>query len=132
MMKRIFLIVAIVLMPMVAFGANTINYTDGVLTLTAIDTDWKWTDLFGGTEYKDGVYIYSITFTPGAQSDRGVFTHTGIDGPEIFNSGVAQNPGGWYIQYYPTNKKFKIYLDVSDGTYNAACKLTIIFANPIR
>ena len=126
-MKKLLLALALVaIMALPAWAANTITYVEGsrVITFTSIDTDWTWTDTFPGKT--SGLVILAIRFNPGAINDRCVINAGTVSGGDLFDSSVAQNTGEASIQYYDTSKRYKPVLDVSDGTYNAAAKITII------
>lgn len=128
-MKRVMLlaVLAIVLLTTApVMAANTIVYGEGTytITFTAIDTDWLWTDTF--PVQSDGISIIAIRFNPGAASDQCIINAGTVSGPDLFDSSVAASTADGTIQYYDPSVKLRPVLDVSDGTYNAGAKLTII------
>ena len=127
-MKKAATVLLILLFATSAFAANTFLWGAGkkVLTLTAVDVDWNWYDSFPGTK-ESGIEIFSIRFNPGAASDRCVINDGSTSGADLFDSSVAADTGDGTIEYYPRGIFFKPVLDASDGTYNAAAKVTIVF-----
>jgi len=126
-MRRLLLVILTLLaMVSVVSAANTVVYSAGTYTVTisAIDSDWAWTDLF--PTHQSGIKIWSIRFNPGAANDRCVINAGGASGGDLFDSSVATGTGDGVIEYYPPNLRLKPYLDFTDGTYNAAAKVTII------
>ena len=126
------LLIAILLMFAVpVYAVNTIDVSnDGMtITISAIDTDWTWTDNFTATKYAKGVRVNYIRFHPGAtddicsleDSDNGDVKHFLVNCADTYDDRV---------QYY-SGSKLKLVLDVddTDGTwtaaYTAGCSLTI-------
>ena len=129
-------LIAILLMLLMSWGAayaaNTIDVSDDGMTITisAIDSDWTWTDNFTAAKYAKGVRVNYIRFHPGAtddlcsieDSDNGDVKHFGpINCADTYDD---------RIQYY-SGSKLKLVLDFddTDGTwtaaYTAGCSLTI-------
>ncbi len=125
MKKLIFITLALLLAASpAAYAVNTIVFDsgEGIITISSIDADWTWTDT---VNIAGGLKIHSIRFNPGAANDRCIINNGAVTGTDLFDSSVAQNTGGGAIEYYPSTIRYKPVLDVSDGTYNAAAKVTI-------
>ena len=130
-MKKFHLFILCIVMVFASFSvvsANTVLYTEGsyTLTISSINADWTWTDTFPGKT--KGIRLLAIRFNPGAANDRCIINSETVSGADLFDSSVAQNTGEGSIQYYDSSKLYKPVLDVTDGTYNAAAKVTFIFA----
>jgi hypothetical protein len=127
-MKKFVALLLIVLLAVPVYAANSFTWgaNKSSLTITGIDTDWNWYDAFP-SKRDIGIKIFAIRFNPGAASDRCVINDGSISGSDLFDSSVAADTGDGTIEYYPTDRTFKPVLDASDGTYNAAAKITFIF-----
>lgn len=117
--------VAITLLAIPAMAANTITASGNVITITSIDSDWTWSDTISSTDYPYGIKLVSITFVPGAASDRCIVKEGSDSGPPFFDSDemTDNDPRGW--PYHQTI--LKPMLDVSAGTYSAGSKVIIIW-----
>lgn len=105
--------------------ANTIVSDGDVIELTGIDSDWSWFDTL--TAYaisKVGVPIQSIQFVPGAAADQCVIKNLDASGPTIFDKTCADANDDKEMLY--DGEVLKPFLDVSEGTFNAAAKVIII------
>ena len=127
-MKKAWVVLLILLFAGTALAANTLTYgsSQQLITFTTVDADWHWYDSFPNNRNR-GIQIFFIRFNPGAASDRCVINDGSIDGAALFDSSVAADTGDGTIVYYPEGVYFKPVLDASDGTYNAAAKITIMF-----
>lgn len=101
--------------------ANTFVFNGQVLDVIAIDTDWTWSDHWT----KNPPKVRKITFTPAAAGDQCVIKIGSAAGPVVFDSGVAQ------AGFVPVSQDFggeplELFLDVSDGTFNASARLVIV------
>jgi hypothetical protein len=127
-MKKAWVVLLILLFASTCWAANTYTYgtSKQLITITGIATDWNWYDMFPDSKDR-GVRIFSIRFNPGAAADRCVINDGSIDGAALFDSSVAYDTSDGKIEYYPEDSYFKPVIDASDGTYNAAAFVTIIF-----
>jgi len=97
--------------------ANTITYGNGTLKIVPDGSaDWLYSD---DGLFPNGMNVVSIQFCPSAQNDVMIVHDQGIDGVEMFNSGIA--PGTTpIIKYYPSlnghGKFMKPVIDISDCT----------------
>jgi len=98
--------------------ANVVTRGGGFLTLTGIDTDFVWSDLWPNAT--GGVPIQSIDFVIGAAGDKAVIREGSLTGPIIFG-----NDAGVSRQKYFDGQPVRPCIDVSDGTYNAAAAIII-------
>ncbi len=121
-----FTLISLFIWAIPAVDANTITYSEGTFTLTisGINSDWTWTDTF--PTKLNGIRVHSIRFNPGAANDRCIINAGSVSGGDLFDSSVATDSSEGSIQYYPSELRLKPVLDVSDGTYNASAKVTII------
>ena len=126
------LLIAILLMFAVpVYAVNTIDVSnDGMtITITAIDTDWTWSDNFTASKYANGIRINYIRFNPEATGD--------ICSIEDYDNGDLKhflvNCADGYddrVQYY-YGAKLKLELDVDDtngtwtASYSAGSSITI-------
>ena len=128
---RKLLLVILLMFAVPVYAANTIDVSDDGMTITisAIDSNWTWTDNFTGAKYTNGIRVNYIRFHPGAtndlcsieDSDNGDVKHFLVKCADTYDD---------KIQYY-YGSKLKLVLDVddTDGTwtaaYTAGCSLTI-------
>lgn len=101
--------------------ANTFVFNGQVLHVIAIDTDWTWSDHWT----KSAPKVRKIMFVPAAAGDQCVIKIGGATGPVVFDSGVAP------ASFLPVSEDYggeslELFLDVSDGTFNAGARLIII------
>jgi len=106
--------------------ANTISLDGNVLQISAIDSDWTWTDTFIGRDFVNGIKIQSIRFDTAAATDVCIIKQTNGTGPRLFKaSGNALDVADERCQYFD-GVRLKPFLDVGDGAYNASASVTII------
>jgi hypothetical protein len=122
-MKRFltFLVVVGLLLSLIcgspAFAVNTIRTSGGAIEITAIDSNWSYTDTY--------VRIHSIIFIPAAVDDRCIIRDGSATGAVFFDSNTAIDAyDGKRIPY--DGLQFKPYLAVADGQYGAAARVIII------
>jgi hypothetical protein len=107
--------------------ANTINLKGAVLQITAIDEDWDWADTFDSAQYKNGIKIQSIEFDTEVAGDVCIIKNESDSGPRLFKaSGNAVDVKDERCKYF-NGTRLKPYLDFSEGVYNAAASVTIIY-----
>jgi len=95
--------------------ANTVTRGGLFLTLSAIDTDFVYTDL-----WSDRVPIQSITFVPAAATDKCVIREGSLTGPIIFSCDLDSD--GTWEGFYPMvygGMPLMPCMDISDGSYDA-------------
>lgn len=98
-------------------AVNTIRSSPGVIELTAIDSNWSYTDTY--------VKINSIIFIPAAVDDRCIIRDGSATGAVFFDSNKAIDAyDGKRIPY--DGLKFKPFLAVADGQYGSAARVIII------
>lgn len=97
--------------------ANTVTRDGMFLTLSGIDTDFIYSDLWSGR-----VPIISIEFVPGAATDVCVIREGSLTGPIIFQKTMPQVADTWqgdnHIKPFG-GQPIMPCMDVSDGSYNA-------------
>ena len=129
------LLIAILLMSLMFWGSayaeNTIDVSGNGMTVTisAIDSDWTWTDSFTANKYANGVRVDYIRFHPGATDDICSIEDYNDNDVKHFLVKCADTYDD-RIQYY-CGAKLKLFLDFddTDGTwtaaYTAGCSVTI-------
>jgi len=102
--------------------ANTTVQGRSSIIVTGLDADW----IAGTDSDRRDYYIQSIQFIPSAQNDRMIVHDEGIDGADIFDSGLAPDTAA-IIEYYNPPKWAMPVIDISDCTLNSAgdCKVII-------
>lgn len=99
--------------------ANTVTRGGQFLTLSAIDTDFVWSDLWATIPP-----ILSIQFVPAAATDKLVLREGSLTGPVFMSEDLP-------TAFEPTCQKvfmghpIKVCMDVSDGSYNAGAMVII-------
>jgi len=104
--------------------ANTIKFTDTVITLTSIDSDWNWYDTI--TAYassKVGVPIQSIQFRPGATDDVCIIYNETIGEARLIDVKAADEYDD-KVRYFH-GVILKPVLDYSAGKYSANSSIII-------
>ena len=107
--------------------ANTIVKSPGVISLTAIDTDWNFTTSYPGEAAK-GIAVDFIAFAPAAAADRCCIKHAADSGAIIFDSAVMVAGAVMTTVIYFGGMRIKPFLDVSEGAFNAQARLIIKLA----
>ena len=112
-MKRIWLLIFILMVISTPVEAATdVNVQGNVIQITAIDaTDWIWTDDF--PQSVNGLYIWSISFSPSIQGDKCTFRLGSATGNIILHW-EADNIYDEAELYFPPNIPFKLYFDSDD------------------
>ena len=95
--------------------ANTIVDDGLFVSLTDIDSDY---------DIGETLRIDSISFQSGADTDRCVIKNGSATGPVVFDYDVGTHPEHKTVYFHGT--KFRPFLDVSDGSFNAAAMVTIL------
>ena len=106
--------------------ANTIKYERWSIEITDIDSDWTWTDTL--PNYRNGIRVDSIQFTPIQTNDRCVFLD-GIDeanSPPCFDV-ICADEWDQKIRYY-NGRPLHLFLDFSLGLYTAGTAIHIQMA----
>ena len=107
--------------------ANDITYDGQVIELKSIDSDWNWYDnLTAFATSKVGVPIHSIQFAPATAGDHCVIKNTSGTGPTIFDKEATDKYDDKVVYFH--GEELKPFLDVGDGSYNAAAKVIIVFS----
>jgi hypothetical protein len=122
----LFLLVFLLAIPASALATATVVVSGPIVSITAIDADWAWTDTFGSTS--DGIYIEWIAFKPGAASDAMSISDGLATGPEIFPSVPRDSVNSGQIIYY-NGRKMRPVIDYSDCTLTAGHSVTILLAH---
>lgn len=100
--------------------ANSITaWNKQAVEITAIDSDWQFSDTF---PFDMGVLL--IQFVPGADTDRCVIKAGDAAGPIVFDVSVAATTDH-RVQYF-YGEQLNLFLDVSEGSYNANAKVIIV------
>lgn len=107
--------------------ANTITNDGKVVQISAIDSDWTWTDTFPRTT--EGIKIHSIAFHTAAATDVCIIKQTNASGPRLFKaSGHSVETVEERVQYFH-GQRLKPFLDVGDGAYNAGAVVVIVLSS---
>jgi hypothetical protein len=122
----VLMFLAALVIPVSAFATATVVVSGPIVSITAIDADWAWSDTFGSTS--DGIYIEWIAFKPGAASDAMSISDGLATGPEIFPSVPRDSVNSGQIIYY-NGRKMRPVIDYSDCTLTAGHSVTILLAH---
>lgn len=107
--------------------ANTIKLTENAIHLIAIDADWNWYDtLTAFATDKPAIPIHSIQFKPAATGDHCVIKNGSGTAAVIFDKEAADKYDDKVVYFH--GEKLKPFLDVGDGSYNAAARVIITLA----
>lgn len=105
-----------------AFAAATVNRVDNVVTITAIDADWTWTDTFPG--WGPGMRVISIEFIGGAVDDHLVVKNETDAGPTLMDRYIDD------VKFSTTKTLFgarvKPMIDFSACTLSVGHKVIIV------
>ena len=132
-MKKLFIILAVLLLASYAMAANTTTLGYGTIKIVPDGTaDWTWnTDSkvvaafpTGSKALQNGLKVYSIQFNPSAADDIMIIHNGGINAIEVFNSGPAGGTAP-IIKYFPQGKRIKLVMDASDCTWTTAASSSI-------
>ena len=106
--------------------ANTINYKGFTIQISAIDSDWLWSDTMPDAKYKNGIPINFIQFNPGAENDVCSFKEANDAGPEVAYFKAFTNAEPRRAYFFGTF--IKPILDFSAGTFSAGANVIIQLA----
>lgn len=107
--------------------ANSITFTENVIELTDIDSDWNWYDTLSAfVTSKVGIPIHSIQFKPKATGDHCVIKNGSGTAATLFDKEAADQYDDKVVYFH--GEELKPFLDVGDGSYNAAAKVIITLA----
>lgn len=101
--------------------ANTTTITGKQISITGLDADWLWTTAIGSS----GCYLKSITFIPSAANDRMLIHEGGIDGAEVFDTGIVSGTDA-RTKYFDRGHKCAPVIDISDCTLGTAANAKVI------
>jgi len=123
MTKYLFIIIAFLTFAIPCQAGNTVNHVGNVIEISAIDSDWTWTDTL--PERSDGIKVKSIQFNPGAADDVLVIEEASASGPRSVYFKCADTT----VQKtkYFDDVKIKPFLDESDCTLSEGATVIIIF-----
>jgi len=100
--------------------ANTITTTGNVTCLTAIDTNWTWTDTFSAADA--GIRVTYIMFIPHV-TDIWVLKNVNISGATLAHI-VHSNANDQRTIYFD-GERVRPYLDVSGSSLDSTAQLII-------
>ena len=129
-MKKLFkflaVIAALVLITSEAWAVNTITKVGNVVTISAIDAAWTWTDTF--TTAISGIRVQAIIFKPGAADDEFVMKNGSVSGPEFMPVKCADeyDTRGLYLG----GAMVKPYFDFAASKITAGAVIVIILSGP--
>lgn len=102
--------------------ANTTTITGKQILITGLDADWLWGTAIGSTAAR----LRSITFIPSAANDRMIVHEGGIDGAELFDTGIVSGTDA-RTKYFGDNGFWcNPVIDISDCTLSAAANAKVI------
>jgi len=122
-MKKLILAILLLLLPLSAMAANTIDAETYSVTITAIDSTWHYRTSYLDAKYADGIKVEYIIFSPGATDDICLIRDDASDGAILFRAKCADVYDQRII--YFAGQLIKPYLDVTEGAPNASAILTI-------
>ena len=113
MFKRLILIVLFsIFLIQPVHAATTVTVQGNTVMITAIDaTDWSWITDF--PQSVNGLYIWSISFSPSIQGDKCTFRLGSATGNVILHW-EADNIYDEATLYFPPHIPFKLYFDSDD------------------
>jgi len=120
-LSMVVLLLALCLMAGGARAANTINQVDGVVEVSAIDSDWVFTETF--SDVTSGMRLISIQFNPGAADDVCVVKNGSDTGPALMNV-ICMDAYDQRVKYFDSAIR-RPYLDYSACTLSSGA--TVIF-----
>ena len=131
-MKKLFLSMLLLLfsVPLMVMAASDIDISPDRRTITIEDVGADWDYITDFSEYPDGLRVYSIRFHPGATDDLCSIEDKYVPEVKYFLVKCADTYDD-RIQYYPKDRKMKLYLDYDDTdstwtvAYTAGCSVTI-------
>lgn len=109
--------------------AATVNYSQNVIQITAIDADWDWTHQF---PTRKSIAVEWIVFVPGADGDKISIKDGNDTGPTLFPLAAAwigasgENPEA-QIMYY-NGLKIRPVIDYDQSTLSAGHQVVILLA----
>ena len=115
---------ALYLLTAPAGAANTVTSNNGSVEISAIDSDWSWSDTFSNVS--SGMRLISIRFNPGAADDRCIVKNGSDTATVLFDSGKCTDEYDARIEYYFRAIRRPV-LDFNVGTYSAGSKVTLEF-----
>jgi hypothetical protein len=130
MKKFIIIFIMVILTCANAQAANTIKSDGEGITISNIDSDWKWTDNYSyNPSYRDkGIPVISIQFRPGAVGDKCVFKIRRAKGVKIVTL-EAKNDDDDIIKYW-FGVPLRLFMDYSEGTFSAGSEVMISIGTP--
>jgi len=99
--------------------ANTITVTNRTIEITAIDSDWLFSDTIDGPN----LILESIQFVPVQTDDKCIIKDGGALGATIFEALCADGYDS-KIKYFRGEVR-KPFLDFSEGSFAAGTKIII-------
>ena len=110
--------------------ANTVVRSEyKAVTISAMDSDWTWTDTFTEDGRAKGIPLWCVEFTPGAVNDVLVMQDTDANGSHIFPSNELADAKP-QIKYYG-GQVHRPFIDFSESTLSAGHQIIItLAANP--
>ena len=97
--------------------ANTIKYSGFTIEISAIDSDWTWTDTLTDPKFANGVPVNFIQFNPAASNDKCSIKEASDAGPQSYYVKCTADTDQKRAYFYGT--KLKPVLDFSAGTFTA-------------
>jgi len=101
--------------------ANTFTKSSFCLNISALNSDWLWSETWPG--HDRGVPVWSIHFLAAAANDKCFIKDGSLTGPIVFHR-LAVAIGDQVPSYFGGGL-IRLALDFSDGTYNAASVVII-------
>ena len=128
-MKAIRLIIITIMLIFLASGvwaANTITKVGNIVTISAIDSEWTWTDTF--TTAISGIRVEGIIFKPGAADDIFVIKNGSTSGPQFM---PVKCENEYDTRYLPLRGAMvKPYFDYANSTVSVGAVIVIILLGP--
>jgi hypothetical protein len=114
-------LVMIVSIGLIFLGANSTSPGVKHITITGLDEDWVLADA-GLTSDID---LWAIVFYPSATDDQMIIHDDGIDGDEIFDSGLCADKYDRIVLYFPPRFFVSPVIDITDCTLTTAANAKV-------
>ena len=114
-------ITLVVSVSLIFLGANTTNPGVKHITITGLDEDWFLAD----ADLTTDIDLWAIVFYPSATDDQLIVHDDGIDGDEIFDSGLCADKYDRTVLYYPPGFFVNPVIDITDCTLGTAANAKV-------
>ena len=104
--------------------SNTVDYGDGIISITNIDENWLWTSIMPN---KKTMRIDSIQFNPGTANDVCVFKSRSTAGTPFFDV-ICANVYDQKVKPF-FGRQMRPVFDFAASTISSGAKIIILFSD---